>query len=151
MSGLYQWAGHSLRVGYKQDIIRFGSLLEGDICKAKKKWYGKMRVDLKEVICRNERRDGTGSESCLRRGSVESTTVAKWSVSYVVSTYLMCLLVKMLPDVDTFVMRTFYSSFFFAYFILRIPFFVSVFTFTAKNNCSKMVELVVSVTLCAIF
>jgi len=62
----------------------------------------------------------------------------------------MCLLVKMFLDVDTFVMRTFYAPFFFACFILRIPFFVSVFTFKAENNCSKTVKLLVSVTLCPI-
>lgn len=67
------------------------------------------------------------------------------------STDLMCVLMKMFQDVDTFVMRAFYAAFFFACFISRIPFFVSVFTFKAKNNYSKTVELVVSVTLCPIF
>jgi hypothetical protein len=31
---------------YTEDIFRSGSLLEGDICKAKKKWWGKMRMEL---------------------------------------------------------------------------------------------------------
>jgi hypothetical protein len=89
------WVSTAFVWEYTQDIIRFGSLLEGGVCKVKKKWYGKMRVYLREVIFSERKAGWSGSESCLRRSSIESTTVAKWSVSYVVSTYLVCLLVKM--------------------------------------------------------
>lgn len=85
-----------------------------------------------------------------RKESVESVRPVK-VVSWMVCAYCMCLLVSILPDADTFVMRTFYCPFILACFILRIPFFVLVFTFKAKNNCSKMVELVVSVISCPIF